>query len=183
MQKILTSEMWIKLFIFNKLSKKRLSPKFQTAVTWKLFKLERSTFPFLLILPKVLTIWSDLLKNLRDDSNPIGCVHTEWPSSNLIHKHINRHLINVDNMIIMIIIVTIAHCWPKLAKRQSLTANAFDYDVNKPRRTGYIKTQLCLCRLDTQPLAVAAIEQGEQMLSQISVGLSSCSFPGSVNLG
>ena len=86
-------------------------------------------------------------------------------------------------MIIMIIIVTIAHCWPKLAKRQSLTANAFDCDVNKPRHTGYIKTQLCLCPLDTQPLAVAAIEQGEQTLSQILVGLSSCSFPGSVNLG
>ena len=84
-------------------------------------------------------------------------------------------------MIIMIIIVTIAHCWPKLAKRQSLTANAFDCDVNKPRRTGYIKTQLYLCPLDTQPLAVAALEQGDAVtdVSQTVI----LQLPGSVNLG
>ena len=28
---------------------------------------------------------SDLFKNLRDDSNPIGCVHTEWPISQLVY--------------------------------------------------------------------------------------------------
>ena len=31
-------------------------PTFQTVTTWKRFKLERSNFGFLLILPKVLSI-------------------------------------------------------------------------------------------------------------------------------
>jgi hypothetical protein len=56
----------------------------------------------------------------------------------------------------MIIMINIDHSalLAKIGKKAKfdLTAHAFACDVNKPRCTGYIKTQLCLYPLGTQPL-------------------------------